>query len=98
LEAIFLDRRRLALLQGPQPVGREGDTVELVAGLAEGMDVGVSEEVQSRNSMPSLNVALDFLMTSFSSMPSTRMNSMIGGIVASPTPIVPICSDSTSLI
>ena len=33
-------------------------------------------------------------MRSFSSIPSARMYSMIGGIVASPTPTVPICSDS----
>src|SRR5580693_5957228 len=54
--------------------------------------------VQSLNSIPSLKVALVLRMRSFSSIPSARMNSMIGGIVASPTPIVPICSDSINLI
>ena len=48
--------------------------------------------------MPSLNVACVSRMNSFSSICSIVLNSAIIGIVASPTPIVPISSDSTSVM
>jgi hypothetical protein len=48
--------------------------------------------------MPSLNVALVRWTNSFSSSPSNWLNCRIGGMVASPTPTVPIASDSTSAI
>ena len=44
--------------------------------------------------MPSLNVACVLRTNSSSSMPSKRLKSCIGGIVASPTPTVPISGDS----
>src|SRR5688572_10044420 len=50
------------------------------------------------NSMPSLNVALVAFMNSASLMPSMRLKLMMSGMVASPTPIVPISSDSTSVM
>src|SRR5512134_3076431 len=50
------------------------------------------------NSMPSLKVALVALMNSCSSRPSMRLKLMMSGMVASPTPIVPISSDSTNVI
>src|SRR5215469_5043590 len=46
--------------------------------------------------MPSLKVAWILRTRSFSSIPSTLMKLVIGGIVDSPTPIVPISADSTS--
>src|SRR3954452_22953611 len=48
--------------------------------------------------MPSLNVALVAATKSFSLMPSIALKVISGGIVASPTPIVPISSDSISVI
>ena len=48
--------------------------------------------------MPSLKVACVARMNSFSSIFIVRLKSLIGGIVASPTPTVPISSDSTSSI
>src|SRR5688500_11339856 len=53
---------------------------------------------QSMNSMPSLKVALVAFMNSRSSRPSIRLKTRMSGMVASPTPIVPISSDSTSVI
>ncbi len=53
---------------------------------------------QSRSSMPSLNVACVSRMNSFSSISSMRLNSEIIGIVDSPTPTVPMSSDSISLM
>src|SRR6187399_2756824 len=53
---------------------------------------------QSMNSMPSLKVALVAFMNSCSLRPSMRLKLMTSGMVASPTPIVPISSDSTSVI
>ena len=50
--------------------------------------------VQSTNSMPSLNVPCVWRMKSFSSMRSICVKFWIGGIVASPTPTVPMSSDS----
>src|SRR5687767_10555968 len=47
--------------------------------------------------MPSLKVAAVARMNSCSSMLSSRWNARIGGIVDSPTPTVPISSDSTSV-
>ena len=46
------------------------------------------------NSMPSLNVPCVSLSISSALTPSNLLNSTIGGIVASPTPTVPISSDS----
>src|SRR5688572_1470319 len=48
--------------------------------------------------MPSLNVACVAFMNSASLMPSMRLKLMMSGIVASPTPMIPISSDSTSVI
>src|SRR5271163_2728081 len=48
--------------------------------------------------MPILNVACVFRMKSFSSMPSRALKARMGGIVASPTPIVPISGDSIRVI
>src|SRR6185503_18165165 len=48
--------------------------------------------------MPSLYVARVLRMKSDSSMPSSALNERIGGIVASPTPIVPISGDSITVI
>src|SRR5881394_718372 len=48
--------------------------------------------------MPSLKVALVAFMNSCSLMPSMRLKLMMSGMVASPTPMVPISSDSTSVI
>src|SRR6187549_3299106 len=53
---------------------------------------------QSMNSMPSLKVALVAFMNSCSLRPSIRLKLMTSGMVASPTPIVPISSDSTRVI
>ena len=53
---------------------------------------------QFTNSMPSLKVPCVARRNSFSSMPSIALNSRSVGIVASPTPTVPISSDSTSVI
>src|SRR5688572_1856814 len=50
------------------------------------------------NSMPSLKVACVALMNSCSLRPRIRLKLMMSGMVASPTPIVPISSDSTSVI
>src|SRR5688500_2326143 len=50
------------------------------------------------NSMPSLKVACVALMNSCSLRPRMRLKLMMSGMVASPTPIVPISSDSTSVI
>src|SRR4051812_9203409 len=46
--------------------------------------------------MPSLKVALVAARKSASGMPSSWLNSIIGGIVPSPTPTVPISADSIS--
>src|SRR6185436_16737746 len=46
--------------------------------------------------MPSLNEPWVRRMKSFSSSPSRALKRRIGGMVASPTPTVPISSDSTS--
>src|SRR4029079_13006469 len=54
--------------------------------------------VQSRNSMASLNVAYVLRTKSYSSRSSMRLKMRICGMVDSPTPIVPISSDSTSTI
>jgi hypothetical protein len=48
--------------------------------------------------MPSLNVACVAAMKSCSLMLSSRLKCTSGGIVASPTPTVPISSDSMSLM
>src|ERR1700688_1412678 len=53
---------------------------------------------QSRNSMPSLMVACVFLRKSSSSSARIRLKPRIGGIVASPTPTVPMSGDSISVI
>src|SRR6185436_4599103 len=45
--------------------------------------------------MPSLNEPWVRRMKSFSSMPRRALKRLIGGMVASPTPTVPISSDST---
>ena len=50
------------------------------------------------NSMPSLKVAWVCRTNSFSSSSSMALNTMMGGMVASPTPTVPISSDSISVI
>lgn len=47
--------------------------------------------------MPSLKVAWVAAMNAASSMPSSRLKLMSGGMVDSPTPTVPIASDSTSV-
>jgi hypothetical protein len=46
--------------------------------------------------MPSLNEAWVSRMKAASSMPSRPLKLWIGGMVASPTPTVPIASDSTT--
>src|SRR5436305_398087 len=48
--------------------------------------------------MPSLNVPLVARMNSSSSICSSLLNSWMIGMVASPTPTMPISSDSTSVI
>src|SRR5689334_7812127 len=48
--------------------------------------------------MPSLKLACVARMKSFSSIFIERLKSLIGGMVASPTPTVPISSDSMSSI
>src|SRR5579862_6554860 len=48
--------------------------------------------------MPSLNVAWVLRMKSFSSRPSSVLNARMGGIVASPTPTMPISGDSITHI
>src|SRR5215510_12191491 len=48
--------------------------------------------------MPSLNVAAVARMNSCSSICSSLWKTRIGGMVASPTPMVPISSDSMSVI
>src|SRR5690349_7932660 len=53
---------------------------------------------QLTNSMPSLNVPCVCRRKSFSSIFSSLLNSAIAGIVASPTPTMPISDDSTSVI
>ena len=53
---------------------------------------------QSTNSMPSLNVPCVWRTKSFSSRPSSRLKTEIMGMVASPTPTLPISSDSTTRI
>src|SRR5688500_4252062 len=53
---------------------------------------------QSMNSMPSLKVALVAFMNSCSSRPSIRLKTRMSGMVASPTPSVPISSDSSRVI
>src|SRR4051795_12117239 len=53
---------------------------------------------QSTNWIPSLNVALLSLIIFSGSMPASAMKLRMWGMVDSPTPIVPICSDSISLI
>jgi hypothetical protein len=51
---------------------------------------------QSTNSIPSLMLACVARMNSFSSIFMVLLKSAIGGMVASPTPTVPISSDSIS--
>jgi hypothetical protein len=53
---------------------------------------------QPTNSIPNLNVPWVVLTNSASSMPNWALNNLIGGMVASPTPTVPISSDSTNVI
>src|SRR5215207_5444957 len=53
---------------------------------------------QSTNSMPSLKVPCVWRRNSSSSMRTSLLNSWIAGIVASPTPTMPICEDSTSVM
>jgi hypothetical protein len=48
--------------------------------------------------MPSLKVPLLAAKNSSSLMPSMLLNAISGGMVASPTPTVPISSDSTSVM
>src|ERR1700761_6378899 len=48
--------------------------------------------------MPSFTVALVSAMKARSSRPTIWLNQWIVGMVASPTPMVPIASDSTSVI
>src|SRR6185503_15220990 len=53
---------------------------------------------QSTNSMPSLNVPCVCRRKSFSSIFTSLLNCAIAGIVASPTPTMPISEDSMSVI
>src|SRR3546814_16097280 len=53
-----------------------------------------SDVCSSDLSMPSLNVPCDARSTSFSSRPRNALTSRICGMVASPTPTMPISSDS----
>src|SRR5688572_4223800 len=53
---------------------------------------------QSTNSMPSLKVPCVWRRNSSSSMRTSLLNSWIAGIVASPTPTMPISEDSTSVM
>ena len=69
-----------------------------LAGDAERMDVAVAGPLQFSNEIASLKVAAIARMNSCSSMLSSRWNVRIGGTVDSPTPTVPICSDSTRMI
>src|SRR6478735_2685365 len=53
---------------------------------------------QFSNQMPTLKVAAHSVMKLRSSMPNNRWKDVIGGTVDSPTPTVPISSDSTSVM
>src|SRR5262245_8765066 len=53
---------------------------------------------QFSNRMPSLKVAAVARMNSCSSSPTSLLNTRIGGTVDSPTPTVPISSDSISVM
>src|SRR5689334_15506321 len=53
---------------------------------------------QSTNSMPSLNVPCVCRRKSSSSIFTMRLNPAIAGIVASPTPTMPISDDSTTVM
>jgi len=53
---------------------------------------------QSTNSIPSLKVPCVWRRNSSSSIFSSLLKSWIAGIVASPTPTMPISEDSTSVI
>ena len=53
---------------------------------------------QSTNSMPSLKVPCVCRRNSSSSIFSSLLNCAMAGIVASPTPTMPISEDSTSVI
>src|SRR6476646_4113304 len=53
---------------------------------------------QFSNQMPTLKVAAHSFMKCCSSMPNNLWKATIGGTVDSPTPTVPISSDSTSVM
>src|SRR6187397_1344895 len=53
---------------------------------------------QFSNQMPTLNVAAHSVMKLRSSMPNNLWKATMGGTVDSPTPMVPISSDSTSVM
>ena len=53
---------------------------------------------QFSNQMATLNVAAHSRMNSRSSMPNNWWKATMGGTVDSPTPMVPISSDSTSVM
>jgi hypothetical protein len=84
----------MPLVSEPQPELMKGDAVDIDAKFAELMEVAVTGMPQSWNSMPSLKLACVARTNSRSSMPSTLLKNCSGGIVASPTPTVPISSDS----
>jgi hypothetical protein len=89
-----LDRPDLVADLAPDLV--ELDGLDIQAEGPERVDVAVAQARPVANSMPSLKVARVARMNSRSSIPSMALKVRIGGMVASPTPTVPICSDSIS--
>ena len=99
VEAVAADVRGLAGQPLLDPVLVERDQAEIApAHRSERVEVAILRTPQPTNSMPSLKLACVWRTKSSSSMPSVLLNRRICGIVASPTPTMPISSDSTRRI
>ena len=99
VDRILVQRRGLAGLAHLQPVLVKRHQAEVLADLAEAVDVAVADRAPVDELDAELEGALGRARRkSVSSMSSAALNSLIIGIVASPTPTVPIASDSTSRI
>ena len=98
LEAIFADVAAKSLFPGLQPEMVEVAHPGRTADLPEGVDVAVADPAQFSKRMPSLKLDWVSRTNARSSMPSSWWKVRAVGMVDSPTPIVPISSDSTRMM
>ena len=81
-----------------QPQLAEGDQADAASGVAEAVDVGLADADPAGELDPELERRVGPRTNSAWSRPRPTMRLWICGIVASPTPTVPISSDSISVI